>query len=70
MPKDPKHDKHTEDADLIRKIEALKQNLGITHIPADTPGASEDELYPTDKGAVEFRLAKARKRRGSGGNYA
>jgi hypothetical protein len=73
MPKDKQHDNQAEDADMIRKIEAIKLQLGITHIPASTPGASDQELWPTDTGDPEtglptFRLAKGRKPRG--GNFA
>ena len=73
MPKDAKHDKQVEDVDMIKKINAIKLQLGITHIPA-SGGASADELWPTDTGDPEtglptFRLAKGRKPRG-GGNYA
>jgi len=67
MPKDLKHDKQEEDAELLKRINAIKLQIGITHIPA-SGGTSGDELWPTDTGDPEtglpsFRLAKIRRRR-------
>lgn len=69
MPKDKAHDKHEEDAILIKKIGELKRSLGLEHIPANTPGASDQELYPAQPGEffTEFRLAKAKGKKPRGG---
>lgn len=50
-----------------RKFEEMQRKLKLrkTRKPArkPLPGASGDELYPTDRGLVEFRLASARRPR-------
>jgi hypothetical protein len=53
---------HPTDADIHRMIHKAAQKLGVEHQIG--PGASDQELYPTDQGAVEFRIARGRKRRG------
>lgn len=69
-----KKSKAEQDAETLKEIQALKRALGIDKHSIDTPGAGDQELYPTDRGNVEFRLAKGKPKKkkstGSGGYYA
>ena len=50
----------------LRKMREMqrKMNKGKKSTAKPTPGTTDQELYPTDEGRVEFRLARRGRKRG------
>jgi hypothetical protein len=65
-----KKTKAQQDAETLREIQNLERSLGIDRPPVGGPGANDQELYPTDRGHTDFRLAKGKKKKRGGQSYA